>query len=59
VRAVTRDDDFGIAFDPLRVRAANGVTLVDGEVVDPDRGKPGLAVCPGGDSISFNEFPAR
>lgn len=39
--------------DP-RVSAPNGVTIVDGEVIDPDRGRPGLDVCPGGDTVSFS-----
>jgi hypothetical protein len=47
-------NSFGVAFDPLRVVAANGVTLVDGEQLDPDRSKPGLELCPGGDTIWFD-----
>ena len=47
-------DDFRIALDPPRIEGANGVTLVDGEIVDPDLGKPGLFICPGGDTISFD-----
>ena len=47
--------EFRFAVDPVRVQAANGATLVNGEVVDPDRGKPGIAVCPGGSVISFNQ----
>jgi hypothetical protein len=47
-------DDFRIALDPPRIEGANGVILLDGEVLDPDRGKPGLAICPGGDTISFD-----
>jgi hypothetical protein len=34
----------------------NGVVLVDREVVDPDRGKPGLPVCPGGQVVGFGDF---
>ena len=45
---------FGLALDPPRVVAANGVTLVDGEQLDPDRSKPGLELCPGGDTIWFD-----
>jgi hypothetical protein len=37
-----------------RVTAPNGVVLVDGAIVDPDRGAPGLSVCPGGDIVSFS-----
>ena len=53
---------FGAAFqlvleDPPRVVAPNGVVLLDGEVVDPDRGKPGLAICPGGDVVDFEMMP--
>jgi hypothetical protein len=47
-------DDFRIALDPPRIVGANGVILLDGEVLDPDRGKPGLVICPGGDTISFD-----
>ena len=39
--------------DPPRVAGSNGVAIVDGEVLDPDRGKPGLAICPGGDIVDF------
>jgi hypothetical protein len=45
---------FGLALDPPRVVAANGVTLVDGEQLDPDRSRPGLELCPGGDVIWFD-----
>jgi hypothetical protein len=46
-----------VALDPPRVVSTTGVTLVDREVVDPDRGKPGLALCPGGDTITFDVLP--
>ncbi len=45
--------EFALALDPPRIQATTGVTLVDGEQIDPDRGKPGLAVCPGGETIWF------
>jgi len=35
----------------------NGVRLVDGEIVDPDRAKPGLAVCPEGPVVDFELQP--
>jgi hypothetical protein len=34
-----------------------GVRLVDREILDPDRGKPGLAICPEGDVIDFGLLP--
>jgi hypothetical protein len=37
-----------------RVTAPNGVTIVDGDVIDPDRGRTGLNVCPGGDTVGFS-----
>ena len=46
--------EFHLLADPVRVQSTTGVTLVDGEVIDPDRGKPGLAVCPGGETITFD-----
>jgi len=45
---------FNLAGDPLRIQATNGASLADREVVDPDRGKPGIAVCPGGDVVTFD-----
>jgi hypothetical protein len=45
---------FRLADNPLRVEAGNSAALVNGDVVDPDRGKPGIAVCPGGDVVSFD-----
>ena len=45
---------FGLALDPPRVVGANGVTLMNGEQLDPDRSKPGLELCPGGDTIWFD-----
>jgi hypothetical protein len=45
---------FGLRSDPLRVQATNGAALVDGELVDPDRGKPGIQVCPEGDTVWFD-----
>jgi hypothetical protein len=48
---------FRLLRDPVRVQAASGAAFVDGEVVDPDRGKPGIAVCPGGDVVSFEVPP--
>jgi hypothetical protein len=45
---------FHLAGDPLRIQATNGASLADREVVDPDRGKPGIAVCPGGDVVTFD-----
>lgn len=50
--------EFHVRSDPVRVEATNGVTLFDGEVLDPDRGKPGLALCPGGDVITFDVLGA-
>ena len=49
--------EFQLRLDPPRVVATTGLTLTNGEVIDPDRGKPGLAVCPGGDTISFDVLP--
>jgi hypothetical protein len=42
--------------DVPAVVGPNGVVLVDREVVDPDRGKPGLPVCPGGQVVGFGDF---
>jgi hypothetical protein len=39
--------------EPPRVVGQNGVSLIDGEILDPDRGKPGLAICPGGEVVDF------
>jgi len=39
--------------------ATNGVTLVDREIVDPDRGKPGLMVCPEGYVVEFGVDPGQ
>jgi hypothetical protein len=48
------DSEFRLLLgDPPRVVASNGVVLLDGEVLDPDRGKAGLAICPGGEVIDF------
>ena len=44
--------------DPPRVAGPNGVVLVDGEVLDPDRGKPGLGLCPEGDVVTFSTMPS-
>jgi hypothetical protein len=44
---------FHVVGGPLSIEAGNGASLSDGEVVDPDRGKPGIAVCPGGDVVTF------
>jgi hypothetical protein len=38
---------------PARVVGPNGLVLADGDRVDPDRGMPNLAVCPGGEVVSF------
>ena len=46
--------EFRMFLNPARVQSTTGVTLVDREVLDPDRGKPGLAICPGGDLITFS-----
>lgn len=46
--------EFQLLLDPPRVQSTTGVTLRDREIVDPDRGKPGLAVCPGGETITFD-----
>jgi hypothetical protein len=45
---------FRLSLDPLGVVATNGVTLLNGERLDPDRGKAGLWLCPGGDTIWFD-----
>jgi hypothetical protein len=50
--------EFRLALNPLRVESTTGVTLVDREMLDPDRSKPGLSLCPGGDTISFDVLPA-
>jgi hypothetical protein len=45
---------FQLVLDDIpRVVGENGVTIVDREVLDPDRGKPGLAICPGGTVVDF------
>jgi hypothetical protein len=46
--------EFRIRLDPPRVESTTGVTLVDREVVDPDRGKPGLWLCPSGEVVTFD-----
>jgi hypothetical protein len=38
---------------PARIVGPGGLELVDGDVVDPDRGRPGLSVCPGGAVVWF------
>jgi hypothetical protein len=45
---------FHLLPDPERVQATTGPFLLDGEVVDPDRPKAGLGVCPGGDVVTFD-----
>jgi hypothetical protein len=47
-------DEFRLVLNPPRVQSTTGVTLVDGEQLDPDAGKPGLALCPGGATIWFD-----
>ena len=47
-------DAFRIGLDPPSVVGPNGVTLLDRERLDPDRSKPGLSLCPGGDTIWFD-----
>lgn len=51
-------NEFRLLLDPVRVQATTGVTLVDGELIDPDHGKPGLELCPGGETIWFDVPPA-
>jgi hypothetical protein len=46
--------EFRVLLDPPRVQSTTGVTLVDGEVLDPDKGKPGLSICPGGEVVTFD-----
>ena len=47
--------EFRLEFDgEPRVTAPDGVTIVDGDVIDPDRGRPGLDVCPGGETVGFS-----
>lgn len=46
--------EFRILLDPPRVQSTTGVTLVDGEILDPDKGKPGLSICPGGATVTFD-----
>jgi hypothetical protein len=46
--------EFRLRLDPPRIQSTTGVTLVDREIVDPDRGKPGLSVCPGGEIVTFD-----
>jgi hypothetical protein len=51
---------FGPGFEIIngpQVGGPGGVTLSDGEVLDPDRGKPGIGVCPTGDAVSFMALP--
>jgi hypothetical protein len=43
--------------NPARIQSTTGVTLVDREVLDPDRGKPGITICTGGDLITFSVGP--
>jgi len=49
--------EFHVRLDPPRVVSTTGVTLVDGEVLDPDKGKPGLSLCPGGTAVMFDVAP--
>jgi hypothetical protein len=49
--------EFRLLLNPPRVESTTGVILADGERLDPDRGKPGLALCPGGETISFDVAP--
>ena len=45
---------FGLVLgDVPRVVGSNVVAIVDREVLDPDRGKPGLGICPEGDVVDF------
>ncbi|HEV8490324.1 MAG TPA: hypothetical protein VGQ58_11115 [Candidatus Limnocylindrales bacterium] len=37
-----------------RITTPGGLVLIDGDVIDPDRGRPGLAVCPGGSVVAFS-----
>jgi hypothetical protein len=46
--------EFRMFLNPARVQSTTGVTLVDREVIDPDRGKPGITICPGGNLITFS-----
>jgi hypothetical protein len=46
--------EFRIRLDPPRIESTTGVTLLDREVVDPDRGKPGLWLCPSGEVVTFD-----
>lgn len=50
-------NEFRLFLDPVRVQATTGVTLVNGELIDPDRGKPGLELCPAGETIWFDVPP--
>jgi len=45
--------EFRIRLDPPRIESTTGVTLLDREVVDLDRGKPGLWLCPSGEVGTF------
>jgi hypothetical protein len=49
--------EFRLLLNPARVQSTTGVTLVDREVLDPDRGKPGISICPGGAVITFSVGP--
>ena len=58
-RSVARfSSDFHLLPNPTRVQASDGATLVDREVLDPDRGKPGIAICPEGHVVDFDLPPA-
>ncbi len=54
-RSVARfSSAFRLLPNPTRVQATDGATLVDREVLDPDRGKPGIVICPEGDVVEFD-----
>jgi hypothetical protein len=54
----TRAFQLVLGDEPI-VAGQNGVVIVNGEVLDPDRGKPGLAICPGGEVVDFEVLQAR
>jgi hypothetical protein len=40
-----------------RITAPGRLAIADGDIIDPDRGRPGLLVCPMGDTVSFEVAP--
>ena len=51
-------DAFRFARDPVRVQSPTGAAFLDGEVIDPAVGKPGVAICARAATVTFDAAPA-